>query len=176
LRDVLGNLVPGSLLVLALYLAIFAPTPDIYTAISAVHAIPLACWIWLVALGWIAGFAIQALGGWLPRRIFLHIRYLDEPYDNVVKAHRALVHFGNRATDSDKQLFERLEIVKECAGNSALSLYLSGFSLALRFRDSKTVFVVLAMFAGGYLLARMHRAAADLQTSVFDEVMKESAG
>jgi hypothetical protein len=70
LRDVLGKITPGALLLIAVYMSILSPAPDIHAAIAAARATSPSGWLLIFPLGWLTALAIQALGGWFPKCSF----------------------------------------------------------------------------------------------------------
>jgi hypothetical protein len=179
LRDVLGNVVPGGLLVVALYLSIFSSTADLAAAFSTILGKPAFSWVILGAAGWFVSFAIQAFGGLLAqcpkslKRFLPYIDHSERPHHDVIEWHRKMLYFNKVASETDRQQFERLETVKEATGNASLSIILSGIVLAFRFRGWNLTLLVAAALIVSVLLARMHRAMVRVQTAFFDEALKK---
>jgi hypothetical protein len=199
LRDVLGKMVPGSILVVTLYISLLSQASNLHEAVQAMRGVPAKDWIPLLAAGWLTGLALQGLGGWLPNWWWVpYIRYSSAPApscrtpddpDGVKKFYRRVVHFEKLATESQRQLFERFTVLHEASGNSQLALALAtvilfvwqdllhiripGWQDLLRIHEYKNLCLYLAMLGAVYSLARMHRACVELKMSVFSEVMAQ---
>jgi hypothetical protein len=191
LRDVLGKMVPGSMLLVTLYFSILSKASDLHEAVQATRRVPLTDWIPVLAAGWLTALALQGPGGWLPTWEWLpYISYCC-PRDNVEKFYRRVVHFEKLTTESQRQLFERFTVLHEASGNSSLALSLAtvilfvgfrgwqtrvgfrGWQDLLRFHECKDLSLYLAMLAAVVGLARMHRACVRLKMAVFSEVMAQ---
>jgi hypothetical protein len=177
LRDVLGKITPGSLLLVAAYMSLLSPAPDIHAAIDAARATTPSGWLLIFPIGWLAALAIQAFGGSLPKRRFVpYIRYSDEPIENMVEYHRQLVHFWKRASEPQQQLFERFVVIHEATGNASLALVLAVVILAFRFHDAMALFLFAGMLLGAIWLGKMHRDALKLKMAIFMEVLCQPLG
>jgi hypothetical protein len=175
LRDVFGKIVPGSALIISLYIAVLSPpSSNLYTAIIAVRAMSASSWVIIMAAGWLTAFAIQALGGWLPEWRFLpYIRYSVAPLDDAFEFQRKLLMFARVATDAEKQIFERATVIKEACGNASLAAFLSAGALLVRYHDPQALLLLAAVFVGAVLLAKMHRDVLKLNTSVLIDALDE---
>src|SRR5262245_2713096 len=124
LRDFLGKVVPASLVVYSAYFAFVSETPP-SLRIRALGEAPVVLWGALAAWGWLAGFAIQALG-----EKFKLIRYYPKRIDDE-QFRKDLVEFGHIATDGEKQAHERYVVIKEACGNAYVSIFLAIIIVAI---------------------------------------------
>jgi hypothetical protein len=202
LLDVLGKMVPGSILLVTLYISFLSQASNLREAVQAISNIPTGHWIPILAVGWLTALALQGLGGRISKRPWLpYIRYCSTPAppwhapddpDGVKKFFRDVVHFEKFATENQRQLFERFTVLQEASGNFQLALALAIVILLIGFRwqdlpyirfprwqdllrlhEYKDLVLYLAMGIIVYGLARMHRACVDLKMSVFSEVMAQ---
>ena len=84
--------------------------------------------------------------------------------------------FRQRATEDQRQLFERFVVLHEASGNSSLALVLATGMLAARFHGWQDLLLYLAMLAMLIVavgLGLMHRVCVDLKMAVFSEVMAQ---
>lgn len=51
LRDILGKITPGSLLLVVAYMSLLSPAQDIHVAIDAVRATPPSGWLLIFPIG-----------------------------------------------------------------------------------------------------------------------------
>jgi len=191
LRDVLGKMVPGSMLLVTLYISLLSKPSNLHEAVQAMGGVPATGWIPVLAAGWLTALALQGLGGWIPKRQYLpYIRYCSAPApscrtpddpDGVKKFYRDVVRFEKFATESQRQLFERFTVLHEASGNFQLALVFAtvilfiGFEwqdlLRIRIHEYKDLLLYPAMLVVVVGLARMHRACIDIKMAIFSEVM-----
>lgn len=175
LRDVVGKIVPGSALLISLYLAALPPPGDFHAAIDAVRGVPASSWLIVAAAGWLTAFAIQAFGGWLPPKRFLpYIRYASAPLEDMFDYQRQHLRFARVAKDAETQIFERATVVKEACGNASVAGFASAGVLLFRYREPEALFLLGATVVGAVLLAKMHRDVLKLNTSVLIDALGES--
>jgi len=175
LRDVVGKIVPGSALLISLYLAALPPPGDFHAAIDAVRGMPASSWFIVAAAGWLTAFAIQAFGGWLPPKRFLpYIRYASAPLEDMFEYQRQHLRFARVAKDAETQIFERSTVVKEACGNASVAGFVSAGVLIFRYREPEALFLLGATVVGAVLLAKMHRDVLKLNTSILIDALDES--
>ena len=131
LRDVFGKIVPGFILIVGI-LILLEPSPSIcskikicpvaeigYLIFSKANSISLlAIVLFSLGIGWLAGFAIQRLGEILgvliePRNGTEEQEWLDL----MIKFDR-----NTRTREWERNLRERLVVIKEACGNSSVAL------------------------------------------------------
>ena len=118
LRDFLGKIVPGSVILLAIS---FTFNLFVYTQLLSEF------WLWLLFIGfaWIAGFIAQGFGHWIHIINYEPRKGTDEEYI------KQLLKFGYKATTLERQQLERYLIIREATGNFSVSLILCTFMLIL---------------------------------------------
>ena len=137
LRDLCGKVVPGSIVLFALVSSVVWQEP------TAVFDIPVAGWVIIYGLAWIAGFAVQALGEKtggiryypkiLERKAWEDLLPVDlssiemsKPGGNKDFGQRNWLGFYNCfhgiASDAATQQRERFVVIKEGCGNSFMAL------------------------------------------------------
>ena len=189
LRDVLGKMVPGSMLLVTLYMSLLSKSSTLHEAVQAMGGVPATGWIPVLAAGWLTALALQGLGGWFPKSQYLpYIRYCSAPApscrtpddpDGVKKFYRDVVCFEKFATESQRQLFERFTVLHEASGNFQLALVLATVILFVGFRwqdplrihEYKDLLLYTSLLVAVFGLARMHRACIDIKMAIFSEVM-----
>lgn len=128
LRDICAKVVPGAFLLLTIFAvaANRASSPaDVLQLLTHASA---GIWLVLVPAGWLTAFGMQSLGEiarWPLRGTtkFQFIRYFPSRLTER-EWHRGLLKFGNVASASEKQTFERFVVIKEATGNMSLCLLL----------------------------------------------------
>ena|SRR5437870_1383698 len=120
LRDFFGKVVPGSIILLSIFVATFS-YDDLKKGLDHISFLP---GILLIGLSWILAFALQAFGETLHIICYHDCETNEEFY---VKRHRFHVGTGVQ----QHQQLERLVVIREACGNGYLALTLSGAFLAL---------------------------------------------
>lgn len=197
LRDFMGKVIPGLILLTALTHLVW-PNQRLLGRMPRWGVLEAAV---IFGVAWIAGLVVQSLGETRPCRL---IRYFPPEYgvglDKVVmKAFyvdfRQCVNStfeeganGNTLRGREtRQHLERLTVIKEACGNSAVALLLAagmtGIGMALQlcgsgspyssFCQSKTGCVVgiVTMIVAATLLLRMHRKHAERQLWYMEVVL-----
>lgn len=122
LRDIFGKIVPGSVVLLAVYVSFFLPKDSLKEALDNLQSIPF--WIWLFFLGfaWVTAFAVQAIGE-TTGLIRYHREQSNEEF--YAKRHK----FNSHATEVERQELERLIVIKEACGNGYLAVSIAILTL-----------------------------------------------
>ncbi len=115
LRDLLGKVVPGSVVSLAAYAACLSSGQSPVATVLHLGQTPLGLWLVLVTVGWFVGFALQATGETLGI-IRYYPRQLASP-----EFTRRLVDLSE-ASAQVRQGYERFVVVKEACGNAAVAI------------------------------------------------------
>jgi hypothetical protein len=153
LRDFLGKVVPGTLLVTTGYWACLSSSPTLVATVVHVSQAPWGLWVLLASLGWIVGVAVQAAGE-IVGVILYYPRGVTE-----AEFMRKLVAL-EKASSGARQAHERLVVIKEACGNAGIALVLSMLLILFRLWRGqalgRALLAVLALVAAAALL-RMHR-------------------
>ena len=153
LRDFLGKVVPGALLVITAYWVCLSSSPTLVATVVHVSQASWGLWLLLASLGWFVGVAVQAAGETVGV-----IRYYPR---GVAEAEfmGKLVAL-EKASSGARQAHERLVVIKEACGNAGIALVLSTLLILLRLWRGQALgrvsLAVLALAAAAALL-RMHR-------------------
>lgn len=125
LRDFLAKVLPGIIVMLAIYVAWFSTALSPATTIMHLSQASVGLWVIVVGLGWFAGMAVQATG----------------------EAIRVIRPFSRKTASSDfikdlvavqnsiprlQQGYERYVIIKEACGNASLSILVAVIFITLR--------------------------------------------
>jgi hypothetical protein len=152
LRDVLGKITPGALVLVVAYFACVSSAPSPSSTVLRVASAPLGVWVILALLGWYAGVTVQAVG----EAIGL-LRHC--PRGQEAEFYKGLVEMQSTTPDA-KQTHERLVVIKEACGNASLAIVLSLALLLVRLLPSPagrlTVLGILSAL-GAIALFWMHR-------------------
>ena len=119
LRDLAGKIVPGSIFYMALF-SLFMKPDEMFKMHSN---LPIMVSIILIAILWVLGLAVQAIG------IQLHlIKYSNKypPPNEFNKAQRQFIKNPDNK-NIEIQRYERFEAIREAYGNSSVSILLSFF-------------------------------------------------
>lgn len=123
IRDLFGRIVPGLLLLLALAVSVTSFT-EVGLALERATA-----WMWLLAFGagWLAAFALLALG-----RRFSLVQFSP---DTITEAQYWAAEERFRSTASRRQRaeYERLITIRDATGAASVSLFLALLVLAVDF-------------------------------------------
>lgn len=159
LRDFLGKVTPGLLFLSGLVFGLFGPE----TLRSCLDAMTGTTAIAVVGLAWIAGCALQAMGevrddhGWFLKTHPKAAKDREEFYLTWARFHRT-------ATPRELVQAERLNVLKEACGNTAVALVVVTVLSWLRWLDRHVlhwtptpwVLVTLMGLVAAFCLFRMH--------------------
>ncbi len=152
LRDLFGKIVPGLILLVALYVALVRPDTSPAGVITLLTSLSVPMWIVLGSIGWITAFGVQ----WLGERIKI-LRYYGDWIPNDKSWYEKVVRFTQVASPAEKDLFERFVVIKETCGNTAMSLVLSALVLFIPWHNGDTIRLPVVILLGGVVLGFMHR-------------------
>ena len=159
LRDLLGKVVPGSIVTVAAYAACLSTAPSLVATVIHLGQAPLGLWVVLASVGWFAGVALQAAGETL-RVIRYYPRHVTLPefMKGLVELHDASAQL--------RQAHERFVVIKEASGNGAVAIVVASVLIGLRmwrgqplghwWLGALALLVAVALF-------RMHRLHLDRQ-------------
>ena len=61
-RDFFAKVIPGTVLLVFLIYAVYG-APELSTVTNGIHDVPYPAWILFYGICWVAGIAVQAVGG-----------------------------------------------------------------------------------------------------------------
>lgn len=159
LRDFFAKIIPGMLVLAALFIPVFSDTIaidriDIYW----IKEINFWIWLFIVGISWLAGFTVQSLGeklGWIhyyPPDMLMRLN--GKPYKehlmNIQKTMRKLIsskivaddadtywlafinRFDHISSKSQKQKRERLVVIAEACGNMHVAVFVASITYVVR--------------------------------------------
>jgi len=159
LRDALGKMVPGLILVASIT-ATLVPVP-----IMVDHARSIPSWGWLAVFGlsWLAAFALQSFG----ERTGLFKSLPPGPDKDLNQWYKDYLRFKTHAAPQAIREHERFVVIMEACGNASVALLVSAILLVIDgFTDTVRAAVPIRPWICGELL----RLAAPLIALMFSAV------
>jgi len=167
LRDLFGKVLPGSLVLVGAYVAFLSDAPSPTRTILRLAEAPFGLWAILVPLAWLTSFAIQAAG-----ELFGLIRYYPKRVESQAEVASQLAEFMSKATPAERQVHERLVVIKEACGNGYLALLVTAVCMAARFHQPRHSALAGAVLVAAIFLRWLHRRQVDRQKDWRDAVVK----
>ena len=178
LRVLLAGIVPGSILLLAV---LHAASGRI--EMKEFTELPLAAWVLFLWVAWLAGIAIQALGGQGANRTGrLLVRDHPSAYDESTKRHDLCIQFSRSASPREIRQVDRYALIKEASGTAATLLVLVFAIMVFADRAFWTLPVrrILAILVGGgalfFALLSANRSHAEKQYAYMERVVDLTQG
>lgn len=152
LRDFLAKVLPGIIVMLAIYIAWFST--ELSPAITIMHLsqASVGLWVIVVGLGWFAGMAVQSSGEVIKAiRPFSRKTTTPDFFRKLVAVQNSIPRL--------RQGYERYVIIKEACGNASMSLFVAVIFVTLRAWYGQPLYAgwlaLVAILAAAALL-RMH--------------------
>lgn len=176
LRDFFGKMVPGAIFLLALSFAV----AQSYGAVPLWHESSFFGWALLLGVAWIVGFALQATGE-LTRILRNEPKSVTRQafYERLVA-----LHILTRDDRTEALHGERLLVIKEACGNSAMAFLLADILLLVRALGvgadissrSGALIVGIALAVGFVALLWMHHQHIQRHLEYIDALAKSGRG
>lgn len=139
LRDVMAKIAPGTIVLLTISLVINNSVKEL---VGYIRDIPFWLWVILIALAWITGIAIQAIGelsGKLVGCIRYYPKYVKKSNENKSKKesitfetwHKKRNYFLNNAPHSERIEYERYVVITEACGIGCYALIFSAILMII---------------------------------------------
>lgn len=167
LRDLLGKVAPGALLLLAVSLTEISFS----TAIEHISEASREVWVVTTVVAWVVGLSLQGFG-----EILGLVKY-HMKLEDTTNWQRMQADFHAKATPSQEKHNERFVVIKEASGNAAVAIGLSIVIACALKLDATTlglssVYVALGFMAVILLcgLTKMHRMNLERGHNYIDAV------
>jgi len=179
LRDLLAKMLPGMILIFALWSA------SATTGFVGIYAIlSFGVWLVLLAVAWVSGFAVQSFGKWL--RL---IKHLPDGVD-AKEFWKMEFEFYTRLGIEEQRRYELFGVIKQTCGNTFVALLVlltifiidgtadwissgSTASTTVSFAALYSIFAFIILVIGlAYLLRRVHNEYVQKQYDFMNQAME----